>query len=482
MRVSALMITMAAAVASAQPPTVVSLANVTVVSVDDGARRVANVVIRGGRIAEVSQNPPPAAAAVIDARGKFLIPGLWDMHVHLATRPEPELAERMLLPLFLVNGIVGVRDMGGPLERLLGLRDHVAKGQLAGPRILTPGPFVDGSGDAEPMFRRAADAVSAQVHAKELVAAGVDFLKAQAGLSPEAHAALARAALAAGLPLAGHIPLSMTAEEVIASGQRSIEHISPALVGDGLLLIACSSKSNQLVTELRAIERDRGKAAAEAIADREATLRRQIVETYDPSKARALGRSMRSRQLWIVPTLIWSASLRPLTRAHDGRELPLELVPVALRTRWQAWRRQFIERQTDESFSAATALAATAARAVRDLHQGGARILAGTDAFDAFVLPGHSLHQEMRLLVEAGFSPLEALQAATRNPAEYRGQLTTEGTIAVGKRADLVLLDADPLTDIANASRVSATIVGGRLHSREDLDTLRAGVVAFSAK
>jgi hypothetical protein len=248
------------------------------------------------------------------------------------------------------------------------------------------------------------------------------------------------------------------------------------------LLFACSSRSAALLAELRAIERGRATAAPAATAQREAALRAQLVESYDPGRARALGRSMRGRQIWVVPTLVWSASLRPLTRNHDGRDLPMDLVPVGLRTRWLERRKAYIERQTDQSFAAASAVAAIAARALRDLHREGVRVLAGTDTFDAFVLPGHSLHQELRLLVDAGLSPLEALQAATRNAADYRGTAGTEGTIAVGKRADLLLLGADPSSDIANASRVSALIVGGRVLSRATLDELTAGVRTFAAK
>lgn len=466
-----------------QEPPPLAIANVTIVDGTGAPPRVGTVVVRSGTIAGIHEGAgTPAGATVVDGTGRFLIPGLWDMHVHLATRPEPMLAEQTLLPLLLAHGIVGVRDMGGPLDRVLELRSKVASGAVAGPRILTPGPFVDGAGDADPLFRRAADAASAGGAVRELAARGVDFVKAQAGLRPEVHRALVDAAAAAGLTLAGHIPVAMTADEVIASGQRTIEHISPALVGDGLLLIACSSQAPALLGELRAIERDRGTAAAEQLARREAALRQRIVETYDPARAQAVGRSMRDRSVWIVPTLIWSASLRPQTRTDDGSALPMEYVPAALRTRWTERRRQYIDRQTDEGLAAAKALADTSARAVRDLHAGGAKVLAGTDAFDAFVLPGFSLHQELRLLVAGGLRPIDALQAATRNAAEARGARDREGTIAVGTTADLVLVDADPTLDIANAARIRAVVAAGRLYDRAALDRLLAEAGARAAR
>jgi len=470
------------AIFSGQDASTLTIANVTIIDGTGAPARLGTVVVRSGEIAEIRGGESPTGATVVDGTGRFIIPGLWDMHVHLATRPERMLAEKMMLPLLLAHGVVGVRDMGGPPERVLDLRTKTASGALAGPRILTPGPFIDGAGDADPMFRRAPDVTAARSAVQELAARGVDFLKAQAALQPDAHRAVVEAAKAAGLSLAGHIPVGMSVEDVIASGQRTIEHISPALVGDGLLLFACSSKAPELLAELRAIEGGRAAAPAAEIARREAALRQRAVDTYDPARARALGRSMRDRDVWIVPTLIWSASLRPLNRRDDGSGLPMEYVPAALRTRFMERRRQFVERQTDEALMAAQALAAAAVRAVGDLRAGGAKVLAGTDSFDAFVLPGFSLHQELRLLVDAGFSPSDALQAATRHAAAARGAADREGTIAVGKRADLVLLDADPTANITNVARIRAVIAGVRLFDRDALDQLLAGVRTFAAQ
>jgi hypothetical protein len=218
------------------------------------------------------------------------------------------------------------------------------------------------------------------------------------------------------------------------------------------------------------------------IAERERALRQRVVETYDPQKARALGRSMKDHEVWIVPTLVFAAAWRPLSNRHDGTELPMELVPAALRTRWMAQRKQYIARQTDDSFAAARAVATTAARAVGDLQAGGARVVAGTDTFDAFVLPGLSLHQELELLVSGGLTPLEALQAATQKAAGLRGSARTEGQIAPGSRADLVLLDADPVREITNTRKIRTVVAGGRLYTRDDLDRLLDDVRAYSGR
>ena len=307
-----------------------------------------SVVVRHGLIDALlpASTRPPGATVVVDGAGKFLIPGLWDMHVHLAVRPEPSLAERVMLPLFLAHGVVGVRDMGGPLERVLALRDAVKKGSLAGPRILTPGPFIDGPGEADPLFRRVETPAEARTAVRDLASAGVDFVKVQANLSREAYDAAVAQARDMRIPLAGHVPIAMSATDVVNAGQRSVEHISPALVGDAGLLFACSSREADLRRELLSIEHDRASAPPESIRTREAALRQQLVESYSPDRARALGALIRSHGSWIVPTLIWSNSFRPLSAADTGDAVPLDYVPAATRARWRQARERYLKAVT----------------------------------------------------------------------------------------------------------------------------------------
>jgi imidazolonepropionase-like amidohydrolase len=437
-----------------------------------------SVVVRHNPIDALlpTSSRPPAATVVVDGTGKFLIPGLWDMHAHVAARPEPSLAERVMLPLFLAHGVVGVRDMGGPLERVLALRERINQGTLAGPRILTPGPFIDGPGEVDPLFRRAQTAAEARAAVRELATAGVDFVKVQANLSREAYDAVVAQAHETRIPLAGHVPVAISAIDVVNAGQRSIEHISPALVGDAGLLFACSSREADLRRELLSIEHDRTSAPAEIIRTREAALRRQLVETYSAERARALGALIRSHGSWIVPTLIWSTSFRPLSATDTSDAVPLDYVPAATRTRWRQAHERYLKAAGPEDFEANTSVARTAAAAVGALHKAGAHVLAGTDTFDYYVLPGVSLHQELALLVGAGLSTMEALQAATRNAADYRGTLAQEGTIERGKRADLVLLDGNPLAEIHNTTAIRAVVIGGRLVSREEIDRMLASV------
>jgi hypothetical protein len=351
----------------------------------------------------------------------------------------------------------------------------VRRGTIEGPHVLTPGPFVDGPGEDDPSFRRVGDAAGARAAVDALATAGVDFIKVQANLSRPAWDAVLDEAGRRSLAVAGHVPILFPAADVVSGGQRSIEHISPALVGDAGLLFACSMREAELRRELLAIERDRATSTPEQIRKRDAALRVALVDSYDAGRAAALGRAIAAKGEWIVPTLIWSNSFRPLGPADDGSDLPMDIVPAATRSRWQAGRSAYLKAATAADFEAASRVARRAAEAVAALHHAGAPVLAGTDTFDAFDLPGISLHQELELLAGAGLTPLEAIQSATRNAAEWRKAGAREGTLAEGKRADLVLLDADPLADIRNTRRIGAVVQDGRLRGRAGLDQLMNG-------
>jgi imidazolonepropionase-like amidohydrolase len=450
------------------------ITRVTVIDGEGTTPAERTVVVRGGTISEIStpETDVPDAAVTIDGRGKFLVPGLWDMHVHLSTRPEPQLAERIMLPAFLSYGIVGVRDMGGPLTRVLEIREQVNRGVIAGPRIITPGPFIDGPGDADAMFRRAANPAEGREAVRELERAGVDFVKVQANLAKDTYEAIVAEGKARKVVVAGHVPVALPLADVIHANQRSVEHISPALVGDGGVLFACSSREEALRKELLAIERERTTLKPDQVRARETALRADLVKTFDPARARAVGRQLKGRQMWLVPTLIWSNSFRPLAATDDGADLPLDLVPAEARKRWQDNRARYLKSASPEAFTAAADVARVSGEALATLHNAGARILAGTDTFDAFVLPGISLHQELALLVKAGLTPLDALQAATKNAAEYRGTLDRDGTIARKKRADLLVIDANPLADIGNLRKIHAVVQGGRVFTRADVDKM----------
>lgn len=431
-----------------------------------------NVFIRDGRIEGIAKRALIQAGRnvqVVNADGKYLIPGLWDMHVHTAIRPEAE----SLLPLYLAYGVTGVRDMGGDFDRIRHLREEIAAGRVLGPTIVAPGPFVDGpQPESDSNFLPVASAAEARAAVRDLEARGADFIKVQAGLSPEAYRAVAGEAKRIGIAFAGHVPESVNAVEASDAGQKSIEHMSPALPGDAAILLACSEREEELRRELAALRAPDLKL--EEARARTRALQADLVSSYSEAKCdRVVARLARNRTV-VVPTLIWSVSIRPTSRADTIGELPMQYVPAKLRERWTTARRSFLESAPDETFALNQRMADMAERLTGRLHRARVTLLAGTDNFDAFVIPGFSLHQELELLVHSGLSPADALRAATVYAARFLGRHNDTGVVATGKRADLVVLDANPLDDIRNTRRISGVVVGGKYLSRADLDKILA--------
>jgi imidazolonepropionase-like amidohydrolase len=463
---------------AARPPDpTLAIVNVTVI---DGAgtppRPNMTVLVDESRIASIDPSARavvPADTPTVEGRGKFLIPALWDMHTHVANTTTAATAD-VILPMFTAYGIVAVRDMGGDFARIQRLRMDMRQRRVEGPLIITPGPFVDGPQPASPIVMPVSDEEDAKAAVKALIERGVDFIKVQSGLSHDAWRAVATEAKRRNIVFAGHVPEAVSASEVVGSGQASIEHISPALPGDAGLLLACSSKEDSLRTELRAI----ASALRQPNADRAELRKRQdalqtaMFDTYDEARATALFRRMVKENVVSVPTLIWSQTQLPRSRDDLGQDVPLQAIPALMRNGWLTTRRRTVEALTDQRIAHNKVIAERSIDLVRKMHDVGVTILAGTDSFDTLVIPGYSLHQELELLVAAGFSPMSALYSATRDAARFFKQDKDRGTIAKGKMADMLLLDADPLADIRNTRKIAAFIKAGDVLTRADLDAM----------
>lgn len=460
-----------------------AITHVTVIDMTGAPPRADHtVLIDGFRIERVGPSRTlvvPASARVIDGTGRWLIPGLWDMHVHLANRDEAGIESGFIAPMLLAHGVVGVRDMGSDPVRVRALRDSIATSTWGAPRIVSPGPFVDGAAaEPGPLFVPVATDSAARAAVHTLRAAGSDFIKIQAGLSREALRGVNEACIRERIRFAGHVPEGLTAREVLAANAHSLEHLSPSLPGDAGVMRACTGREDSLIAALAALTA----AAAAPGADRAALRRQQAdlqeehIAHFDPASVRALARDVRARGAALCPTLVWSASFRPLDGGDSGAALPMEYVPRGIRERALAGRRRVLAATNEESFSLNRRMAARSAELAVALHREGATLLAGTDSFDAFCIPGVSLHQELEMLVGAGLTPHEALAAATTAPARFLARPHRQGTIERGKLADLVLLAADPLADIRNTRRIEAVVAGGRVLGRADLDALLAGV------
>ncbi|MFM7120494.1 MAG: amidohydrolase family protein [Gammaproteobacteria bacterium] len=437
------------------------------------------VVVRDDRIIAVQSATAgvPAAAQVIDGGNRFLLPGFWDAHVHYDFIPE--LDHRSMSTLFLINGITSVRDTGGHLDVLAPARAAAAAPDAPAPRLFVAGPLLDAENrvyaGSAPGFPDIADGVTTRSAADEidaLAAAGVDLIKTYELVDPALFAALIERARHHGLPVTAHIPLSMDGLDVAASGIRGMEHLRN-------LELACSRDHAALLADrLQRLTNPAQLPGWQLRRDIHAAQRLHAFESEDPTRCAELIRALATHRVFQTPTLtITSADVARLPGQPAYRDT-FDLLPPAVRTRWH--------QDADARLAAPPAALAQAhtrwaTSMVPRLHAAGVPIMAGTDTPIGLLTPGFSLHEELRMLVEAGMPAAAVLIAATRRPAEFLGREDDLGTVAPGKLADLVLLDADPLVDIRNTRRIAAVMRGGRLFDRAALDALAAGLRAEDA-
>ncbi|HTS77916.1 MAG TPA: amidohydrolase family protein [Bryobacteraceae bacterium] len=440
------------------------------------ATKPLSVAIDGDRIAQIAKKIPhvPRTATIVDGKGKFLIPGLWDMHIHLGP---PEI----FFPLLVANGITGVREMftGIPMPVI---RQWRARPDV--PRIFAPG-FLDGppmlwSGPAPPGAFAVATAEQGRDAVIALARSGVDFLKIYSSVPREAYFAIVEEAHAIGIPFAGHVPETVSPLEASDAGQRSEEHLNG-------ILLACSTQEEQLRKERVAMMLDRSMPPEERMRELAWPDSKMLDESYDEHKAQILFRTFATNGTWQTPTL---ALLEGFARAreedfvHDPRR---KYLLKAWNEQWDPRKTYFLKDLSPEQYgkweARVQALLERYEKLVGDMHRAGVEFLAGTDANGYNpIYPGFGLHEELKLLVKSGLSPMEALQSATRNAAVYFGQLPAWGTVEKGKSADLVLLDANPLEDISNTQKIAGVVMRGRYYSRADLDRMLEHVAERAAR
>jgi imidazolonepropionase-like amidohydrolase len=437
------------------------------------ARPGMTVVITGDRITElIPESGPggsvrnPEGAQVVDATGKSLIPGLWDMHVHWFHKD--------YLPLFTANGVTGIRLMWGvPIHQQW--RRELEQGTLLGPRLAIASAIVDGP---EPIWpgsiavKDEAEGRQAVIQAKK---DGADFIKVYSRLPREAYFAIADEAKKQGIPFAGHVPSAVSVAEASDAGQRSIEHFTNVLE-------ACSTR-----------EEDLRRMGAEAWANRpekqkfpsRATLRpitRLTLETFSPEKASALAARFVRNHTWQCPTLTVLRNMAFIQDPAIHGDPRVKYLPTDIASGWDPKGDFRLQDRTDEDYELSRVSYRKLKELVGPMRRAGVEFLAGTDVINPYCFPGFSLHDELGLLVEAGLSPMEALQAATLNPARFLGREKDLGTIEKGKIADLVLLDASPLDDIGNTRKIDSVVFGGKLLPKAELQKMLAGIEALAKK
>lgn len=460
----------AACTADAQPRPDLAITNVQVVDVDNGEVLPGRTVtIAGDRITGIhaSAAASEGAARVIDAEGRYLIPGLWDMHVHI--RGGIALAEenRRLLPVYLANGVTTVRDAGGDLaDSVLVWRDRIVRGELRGPRILTAGPKLDGpSGGWDGSIRLASPAdVSAAFDSLETL--GVDYVKLYDGsMTGDVFLAAIDEARRRDLIVTGHMPYSVDFREAVEHGLSASEHLYYVFKG------TAANEDSVTRATARPAEGERPLGFWTALA--------LMRPRYDEARAAETYRRMAAAGTAVLPTLHIMRTLSYVTETDHSDDAELRYIAPAFEATYEG-RVQSARRSPPETRRERQLLNDRFIRMVPELHAAGVTILVGSDAgaSNSYVYPGTSLHAELAELVAAGLSPAEALRAATMEAAAFMRLGEVRGRISEGYRADLVLLGANPLEDIAATRAIEAVVFGGEVLDRAALDGLLEGATA----
>jgi imidazolonepropionase-like amidohydrolase len=433
----------AAAAQTPNPPaaSVVALTNVNVLPMDrDTILRDQTVIIRDGKIAEVgpaSSVRVPAGAVRVEGKGKYVIPALAEMHAHIPGGNSPaELVERTLF-LYAANGLGTIRGMLGD-PRHLEYRARAAKGEVFSPRIYTSGPSFN-----------AKSATSAEVAVKMVVdqkAAGYDLLKIHPGVPRAVFDALDAKADELGIPFAGHVPLDVGLQRALEAKYRSIDHL------DGY--VEALSKE-PMTSEFFGLN---------------------LVNQVDESKIPALVAATKAAGVWMVPTQVLMDSLLSEDIPESMAKWP-EMKYVQPDT-LQNWVKQKVGLTQKFNSADRQKYLVLRRKIMKALLDGGVPFALGSDAPQWWNVPGFSAHRELKSLVMAGFTPFQALQSGTVNPALYFGTSSSTGTVTTGKKADIILLDANPLEDITNTMKIAGVFINGRWMSRADLDKRFEGLTS----
>ena len=439
--------------------------------IDIGSGNIINsklVIIKSGIIIAVEDNTKLnryTAGTVVDAADKYIIPGLWDMHVHFGGGDTLIEENKNLLPLYIANGITTVRDASADLSQyVLQWRTAIDEGKLTGPRIFTSGPKLEGYksiwiGDLEV---GTIEEMKAAMDSLQKIK--VDFIKITDNtIRPDIYLAAIREANKRGLKISGHVPYSLTMKEVTEAGLSSVEHL-------GYALKAGIANEKQLAEKI----------VAGTLTNRNATP--LILENFNEDTAMSIYKLMAKYGTAVTPTLSISYITSYLDKDDHHNDDYLQYIGKGLRRTYD-WRVQRAAQDSKEAIELRHRVFEKSASLLPLLHKAGVTILAGTDAgyLNSFDYPGIGLHLELEMMVKYGLTPLQALQASVINGPAFFKQSNRYGSIEKGKRADILILNNNPLQNIAASREINAVIVNGNFFNRQMLDKLQVEIKAKAA-
>ena len=435
--------------------------NITLIDAKNGTRTNQTVSIENGVIQSIgSAKLDMEDSQIIDGEGKYLIPGLWDAHVHLTFIPE--IDHETHFKLYLKNGVTSIRDTGAILSKLQPSLNFIEENPNTTPRLFYAGPLIDGADRVykgmEPGFPNLSIGIDETSNIPEvvdgLVKEGVTFLKSYEMLTRETYLELLKVAGQNGLRVTGHVPLSIDLEEAIEAGLGGMQHVRN-------MDLACAKDADNLLDDRQVSLENEASIAGSALRTHiHSSQRYYAIDNTDDERCLRIIMKLSEYGVFQTPTLtINTFDSRRFYADPKWRETYQDL-PEAAENNWMQGSLKLANIDVTEN---AKKFDAWSLSLVNKMHQEGVKIIAGTDTPIGYLTPGYSLHKELELLSEAGLSNMDVLRSATITPAEFFGMENQMGTIEVGKLADLVILDKNPLISISNTQSIHRVIVKGQI-------------------
>jgi len=435
--------------------------NITLIDAKNGTRTNQTVSIENGVIQSIgSAKLDMEDSQIIDGEGKYLIPGLWDAHVHLTFIPE--IDHETHFKLYLKNGVTSIRDTGAILSKLQPSLNFIEENPNTTPRLFYAGPLIDGADRVykgmEPGFPNLSIGIDETSNIPEVVDGllkeGVTFLKSYEMLTRETYLELLKVAGQNGLRVTGHVPLSIDLEEAIEAGLGGMQHVRN-------MDLACAKDADNLLDDRQVSLENEASIAGSALRTHiHSSQRYYAIDNTDDERCLRIIMKLSEYGVFQTPTLtINTFDSRRFYADPKWRETYQEL-PEAAENNWMQGSLKLANIDVTEN---AKKFDAWSLSLVNKMHQEGVKIIAGTDTPIGYLTPGYSLHKELELLSEAGLSNMDVLRSATITPAEFFGMENQMGTIEVGKLADLVILDKNPLISISNTQSIHRVIVKGQI-------------------